>query len=206
MTVHKFEVEETPAGREYYEGPADVHGDERLHARYFVHKTAQGLIVGDCYCIMFTIDRPAKEVWRYFRDFNLWQNEHKHYYSGVLADLEGKTFRISTKPNDPGPHYHEVLKVVPEYLLVINQPIPADGTSGGCPGLGGVSPGFHVFMLNEHEGRTTISVFMQHAARTETQNEQVALEPWRQIVEEDAQPKWRDDFIRTLKKLVYEGR
>jgi len=63
-----------------------------------------------------------------------------------------------------------------------------------------------VFMLNEHEGKTTISVFMQHAARADTLNEREALEPWRKIVEEDAQPKWRDDFIRTLKRLVYEGR
>jgi len=206
MTVNKFSVEGTVPARTYYEGPADFNGDERIHARYFAYQTDAGLVVGDTYSIMFTIDRPAKDVWRYLKDFNLWQNEHNHYYSGVLGDLEGKTFRLSNKPDDPGPHYYEVLKVIPEYLIVINQPIPADGSSAELPGLGGISPGFHVFMLNEHDGKTTVSVFMQHAARAETKNEQEALEPWREIVETDAQPKWREDFIRTLKRLVYEGR
>src|SRR5262249_29731254 len=120
MTVNKFEVEATVPGRTYYEGPSDVNADERIHARYFTYKTKDALVAGDCYCIMFTIDRPAKEVWRYLRDFNLWQNEHHHYYSGVIGDLEGQTFRLSDKPNDPGPHYYEVLKVIPEYLIVIN--------------------------------------------------------------------------------------
>lgn len=206
MGVNKFSIEATVPERTYYEGPTDINHDEKICARYFTYKTELGLAAGDCYCIMFTIDRSAKEVWRYLRDFNLWQNEHNHYYSGVLGDLEGKTFSISNRRDDPGPHYYEVLKVIPEYLIVINQPVPLDGTSAGLPGLGGISPGFHIFMLNEYDGKTTVSVFMQHVARAETQNESNAVEPWRELVERDAQPKWRDGFIRTLKRLVYEGR
>lgn len=192
--------------RRYYEGPADINDDEFIRARYFTYQTEEGLVAGDVYSVMFTIDRPAKDVWKYMKDFNLWQNEHQHYYSGVIGDLEGKTFRLSSKPDDDGPHYYEVLKVIPEYLIVINQPVPEDGTSAGVPGLGGVSPGFHVFMLNEHAGRTTVTVFMTHAARAKGKDEEAALEPWREIVERDAQPKWRNDFIRTLKRLVCQAR
>lgn len=189
--------------RTYFEGPCDVNGDEQIHARYYAEQADEGLVVGDCYSVMFTIDRPSKDVWKYLKDFNLWQNEHNHYYSGVVGDLEGRTFRLSSKPNEPGPHYYEVVKVIPEYLIVINQPVPADGSTAGFPGKGGVSPGFHVFMLNEYQGRTTVSVFMTHAARAVESDEQAALQPWREIVERDAQPKWRNDFIRTLKRLVY---
>jgi hypothetical protein len=201
-----FTVEATPAERTYYEGPSDINGDERIHARYFSYPTPAGLVVGDCYSVMFTIDRPASQVWRYLKDFNLWQNEHQHYYSGVVGELEGQTLRLSNQPDDPGPHYYEVVKVIPEYLIVIRQPVPADGSSAGMPGIGGVSPGFHVFMLNEHAGRTTVSILMQHGARAGTQNEEAALMPWRELVETNARPKWRDEFIRTLKRLVYEGR
>jgi hypothetical protein len=206
MKINEFSVEATATPRTYYDGPEDVNGDEKIRARYFSAQTAEGLLVGDTYSVLFTVDRPAKEVWRVLKDFNLWQNEHQHYYSGVLGDMEGQTFRLCTKPGEPGPHYYEVVKVIPEYLLVINQPIPTDGTTAGFPGLGGVSPGFHVFMLNEHEGKTTVSVFMQHAARAEGQNVEQALAPWREIVEKDAQRKWREDFIRTFKRVVYQGR
>jgi hypothetical protein len=61
-------------------------------------------------------------------------------------------------------------------------------------------------MLNEHDGKTTVSVFMQHAARAEGEEVQQALAPWREIVEKDAQRKWREDFIRTFKRVVYHGR
>jgi uncharacterized protein YndB with AHSA1/START domain len=207
MTVNRFSVEATIPARTYYEGPSDVNDDERIHARYFASQTDAGLVVGDTYSIMFTIDRPAKEVWRYLKDFNLWQNEHQHYYSGVVGDLEGRTFHIGLRADEPGPHYYEVLKVIPEYLIVINQPVPVDGSSAGLPGLGGISPGFHVFMLNEHAGKTTVSIFMEHAARVaEGTSVEEALRPWRALLDTDAQPKWREKFIRTLKRLVYEGR
>ncbi|MEP7242922.1 MAG: hypothetical protein ABI885_04475 [Gammaproteobacteria bacterium] len=196
--------EASASARTYYEGPADINCDERVHQRYFTYHTDQGLVAGvDC-SVMFTIDRQARDVWPYLKDFNLWQNEHRHYYSGVLGDLEGRTFRLSDKPNDAGPHYYEVLKVIPEYLIAINQPVPADSSSAGFPGKGGVSPGFHVFTLNEHGGKTTVTAFMEHAAIAEGTGEE-AVTPWRKLVEGGWQRKWREDFIRTLKRLVYEG-
>ena len=205
MSANKFVVEATVQDRTYYEGPCEIYDGERHHARYFSYPTNAGLVVGDCYSVAFTVDRPAKEVWRYLRDLNLWQSEHQNYFSGVLGDLEGKTFRMSDKPNDPGPHYYEMLKVIPEYLMIINQPIPSDGTTAGWPGRPGVSPGFHVFLLQEYEGKSTATVHMEHSALADTQDVQEALKPWRDIVENNAIPKWRK-FIPTLRRLVYEGR
>jgi hypothetical protein len=83
----------------------------------------------------------------------------------------------------------------------------------GLPGFGGVSPGFHVFMLNEHGGQTVVTILMNHASvmedssRTERMTAEDALRPW---CDETAAPewhrKWRDDFIPALKTLVYEGK
>jgi hypothetical protein len=194
----------------FYEGPTDVRGDVRLHFRYFTYRTAMGLAAGCDMSIMFTIERPAKEVWPYVKDFNLWQNAYQHYYSGVLGDLEGKSFALGMNPNDLGPHRHEVLRVVPEYLLVVSQPVPKDGTPSGLPGVDGISPGFHVVMLNEHSGNTVVTVFMEHASyasRTQDMTDEEALGPWRRPeMASEWHRKWRDDFIPTLKKLVYEGK
>ena len=206
MNMNKFSIEATATNRQYVDGPARVNGDENVHQRYFTYQTADGALIAGVSCsVMFTIDRPARDVWPYLQDFNSWQNASKHYYSGELGKLEGKTFRLSDRPNDDGPHYYEVVKVIPEYLIVVNQPVPTDGTSAGLPGLGGVSPGFHVFMLNEHEGRTTVSVMMDHSSISEAKNDQEALKPWRDVVETHWMTKWCDEFIRNLKARVREG-
>lgn len=207
----------TVQARRYYEGPSDIRGDVRVHGRFFTYRTDAGLVSGCAFNVMFTIDRPAREAWPYVKDFNLWQNAYNHYYSGVVGDLEGKTFRLSVKPNDPGPHHYRVERVIPEYLIVFNQPVPTTEEETrslkalGYPGVYAVSPGYHVFMLNEHGGKTDVTIFMEHATvmapRNQKMTDEEALAPWRG---EKKAPewlrKWRDDFIPTLKKLVYEGR
>jgi hypothetical protein len=34
--------------------------------------------------VMFTIERPPKDVWPYFKDFNPWQNANGYYWSAVV--------------------------------------------------------------------------------------------------------------------------
>jgi hypothetical protein len=91
-----------------------------------------------------------------------------------------------------------VVKVVPERLLVVHQPIASNDVNGG------VSRGFHAFMLNEHGGETTITGLMNHAARATGASEEEALEVWRKITHE-GHKKWRDNFIPTLKRLARES-
>src|SRR5579859_7046309 len=103
MTANSLAKPAQISARTYYDGPSHINADEQIHARYFTYRTEAGLVAGDSLSVLFVIDRPAKEVWRYLRDFNLWQNEHQHFYSGVMGDLEGKSFRLSKKANEPGP-------------------------------------------------------------------------------------------------------
>jgi hypothetical protein len=193
----------------WYEGPTDVDGDVHLRIRFFTYPTADGIVAGRNTNELFTIDRPARDVWPVVSDFNLWHNVSDYYYSGVVRDLYtseervlgtgafGITVRRRDEPDEVTDDY-VVLKVVPEHLIVIFQPVPEDG------GNGGVSPGFHVITLNEFGGRTTVTFYTEHASRSAAATEEEALAEWRAGADETLR-RFRDDFIPTLKRLVLEG-
>jgi hypothetical protein len=198
----------------YHEAIDETHGDVRLHTRLFTLRNELGLVVGNRTSVTFTIDAPAAAVWPFAGDWNTWQAPFNHHYSGVLADLEGQTFALTDTPDDAEhPAAYEVLKVMPEYLIVINQPVLSEEehVKYGLPGYAGTSPGFHVLMLSEFDGKTTVNVLMDHAtvaARPSDPelSDEDALAPW---LEPGMVPewhrKWRDDFIPLFKKLVAEN-
>jgi hypothetical protein len=165
--------------------------------RYYTQEVGSELAAGIVANVILTFDRPARDVWPYFKDFNSWQNSCDHYYSGVIGDLEGKTFRLSRTPNDGGPHQYRVQRVLPGYVIVLDQPGPWDGG----PQL---HDGYSVFMLSENSGRTTATIVMQHAVRSKGKTEEEALDHWRQL-EAKLFGKWWDSFIPNLKSLVYQG-
>jgi len=198
--------------RRYYEGLTYTQDDVQMHQRLFTNATSKGWIVGWDMNLTFTIDRPAKEVWSLLKDFNLWQNSYGYYYSGIVGDLYSsvelklgeETFhlniRIPGKPEQEYPYKYQVLKVIPERLIVVFQPIPKDGSNGG------ISPGFHVIILHENDGKTVVTVQMEHASRTPDVSEDEAIDPWRNAHMPEVQKFWRDIFIPNLKKLAYEAR
>ena len=197
MATSAVTGEGTERSPHFYESFADVNGDECVHSKLYTYTLPDGQpVVGTTKSVMFTIDRPAKEVWPYLKDFNLWQAAYGHHYSGVLGDLEGKTFRLGDKPNPEGPHQYHVLRVIPEHVIVVDQ--PGDWEGGPDPW-----DGFHVVMLNEHDGKSTVTIVMQHAVRPEDQTAEEALASWRES-QPELQRKWRDVFIPKLKQLVYE--
>jgi hypothetical protein len=148
---------------------------------------------------MFTIARPARDVWPHLKDFNGWQNEYGHYYSGVIGDLDGKTFRLSAEPDDRGPHQYHVLRVIPEHVFVLNQP-------GSWEGGFELWDGFHTVMLSEHGGNSIVTIIMKHAIHPEDDSKRGfwmsadaggGVEEWHR--------KWGDVFVPNLRKLVNES-
>jgi hypothetical protein len=192
-----FSGEGAASRRRYQEGPVESCGDVHLRQRYYTCETDAGLIAGKDFNVMFTVDQPAKDVWRCLKDFNLWQNAYGYFYSGVVGELEGQTVYLTAKKDGQvlGPYPYHILRAIPEYLIVAFQPVPEDGTTGG------ISPGFHVMMLNEHDGKTTSTFLMEHGARTQGKTEEEALAPSRQQAPESHR-FWRDIFIPALKKLA----
>ncbi len=186
----------TAQAPKFYAGPSDVTDEVSVSQRYFSYATTAGIAVGKTLSVTFFIDRPAQLVWRYLKDFNLWQNVHHHYYTGVVGDLEGKTFRLGTRPNDPTaytPYEYRVERVIAQHLIVVSQPLSKEDGAGVIPA------DFHVFMLNEHRGRTTVSCVIQHAYLPKTEEE--GLKRWREVAQK-SQMKWRDVFVPKLKALI----
>jgi hypothetical protein len=126
----------------------------------------------------------------------------------VVGDLEGEEFFLTLDPDKKGYRY-QVVRVIPEYVIVISQPVPEPGEEISVPGLGIVSPGFHAFTLNEHGGETVLTGLMQHAslmadaASAKEFSAEDALEPWSGLGMEGVK-KWAEVFIPTLTKLVEE--
>jgi hypothetical protein len=197
--------EGTASSPKFREAFDETHDDLRISGRYFTFDTDEGLVAGATFDITCTIDRPARDVWPYFKDHTLWQDAYNHYYSGVLGDLEGGTFMLNTQPSDFPKHRYHVVRVIPEHVIIVNQPVPDDDYSV-APGhpSGGVNPGVMVFMLNEFGGKTTVNIFMEHRFRTKVLTEDQALETFWFMP--DALLKWREVFIPALKMLVYDGR
>jgi hypothetical protein len=209
-----IEVPLHPAGGvvrnfQVHQGPTRVEGDLHLNRQFFTYEIDAGLVAGSLLSVMFTIERPARDVWPYFKDFNLWQSQLSHFYSGVLGDLEGEEFFLTLDKSKRGWRY-EVLRVIPEHLLVFSQPFPEPGEDISVPGHGVVSPGFHVFMLNEHDGKTIVTILMQHASLMADPSEakdmtvEEALAPWSGLGTEGVR-KWAEDFVPKLRELIDEG-
>jgi hypothetical protein len=202
-TTHSTSATGTGLAPNFYEGPAEIAGDVHLHQRFFTYRVNAGLVAGKTFSVMFTIDRPAKDVWPHIKDLNPWQNAYGHYYSGVAGDLEGKSFNMSDKPNGEGVKLYDVMtflynvvRVIPEHVMVFMQSIPE------AAAIAGVSPDCHVFSLHEHGGKTIVTVLMEHAALSKYDTEQEALRTWRDMAAE-SQRKWRDVFIPALRKLIH---
>lgn len=184
----------------FYDGPSYSKDDVRMNYQYYTYPTDSGLVSAGVLSVMFTIDRPAKAIWPIFRDFNLWQNAYGYFYSGVIGDLEGKTFTLGLGEHDQhgAKRSYEVIRVIPQHLMVFCEPIPSDGSTGG------VSPGFHAFVLSGFGDKTVMTYEGDHATRTQGKTEEEALGPWRELAAR-VLPMWSDSFIPLLKKLVYEG-
>jgi len=197
MSLDNHPADGTVLAPTYYEGPTDVNDDVRLQQRYFTYKTDVGWMAGKTFDVTFTVDRPVKEVWPHLKDFNRWQNAYGDYYSGVVGELEGKSFRISDKPGDSGPHQFHVLRVIPESMIVVSRPAAEEGSSGA------IGAGFYVVMLSERGGKTVVTLLMENDRRKPGLTEEEGLEFWRKVAPE-SQRKWRDSFIPTLKKLIDE--
>jgi hypothetical protein len=202
-------VEGTLKSPKLHDGPSYSKDDMKIHVWWHTYRTGGGLVAAEQLNVIFTIDRPAKDVWPYLRDFNLWQNEYGYHYPAVIGDLYNRedlelgaeTFQLTLKKaGEPDQRMgtYVLLRVIPEHLMVFYEPVPQDGSTGG------VSPGFHVFAASEHDGKTTVTYQGEHASRSTDKSEEEALAHWKEFGPRVLE-FWRDSFIPNLRQLVHEG-
>lgn len=204
----------TVSAPNFYEGIAYSKDDFKFHLENFTYMTGKGPVAGIVGSVMFTLDRPAKVVWPYLKDFNSFEGPHGIKYTGedgsLVAwgdlytseehDLGQKTLKYGGSDNTYRSVPSRVLRVVPEHLLVLFETIPADGSTDG------MSPGFHTFTLVEHDGKSTVTGIMEHVIRTKdkTEEEALARSHWgpKQYNMSESLGRWKDDFVPTLRALV----
>ena len=155
----------------FYEGLDYSEEGFSFRIRHYTHMTDAGLVVGLAASLMFTLDAPSNEVWPYMKDFNSFEGQYGIHYTGVWGemytseehDLGQETFQYQGSYEGPDGVVNwssvpsRVIRVIPEHLLTLFETIPEDGSTGG------ISPGFHTFILNGHDGKTVVTAIMEHA-------------------------------------------
>src|SRR4051812_43493463 len=57
----------------------EQHDDLKLNGRYYTFTDDVGLVAGATVDLTCTFDKPARDVWPYFKDHTLWQDAYHHY-------------------------------------------------------------------------------------------------------------------------------
>lgn len=147
--------------------------------------------------ITWTVDRPVREVWPIFKDFNNWQNGYNFFYDGVMGDEgNGRQVYLSNKPNNPGVGgAYTVRKVIPEHLIYVESMPVATGLKDT------LFSGHNVATLTEEGGVTTINFFMEHTWRSSEVSEK-ELRKIAQSLVDSGKMYWQEHFLPDLESSV----
>jgi hypothetical protein len=147
--------------------------------------------------VQFTVDRPAAKVWPVFKDFNLWQNDFGHYYSGAFGEKVGHLIHLTNKPQGAPESFYIVVHVIPEHLLVLSQPIlEIDGIK---------HIGTHAFILTDNSDKTVVTGVMQHAKRAVNLNVEETIAHYESFIGDDKVRKWATVLGQALTKAVEQS-
>ncbi|RSU68613.1 hypothetical protein [Sphingomonas sp. S-NIH.Pt3_0716] len=192
----------------WYEGSDTSEEGFGYHIRHFSYMTDAGPVVGLTASLMFTLDVPSAIAWEFVSDFNSFEGPFGFRFSGAWGrlydseehDLGQQTLRYQTSTgewSEPA----RVIRVIPQHLLTLFEPVPEDGRNGG------ISPGFQTVVLNDHDSRTTVTAVFEHAERLPpgtTEEEALARSIWGPGGFDSTEPTrlWKDEFVPLLRKMV----
>lgn len=178
-------------------------GEDKMQGDFFTFEENGLITAGYNVAIKFVVDAPAEDVWSHFKDFNAWFNVHGYYLKGepgdglaVPGDMEGQMMRLGSSPKGPWSLAYTIDKVIPKHLVVLTE-IPRKHKDY-------ISFGYHVFMLTEYDGKTMVTVFMQHATRSADKTAEEMLIGPRNFMNTLSQKEnfWTDVLIPKLRSLV----
>ena len=191
-----------------------VYGDDAVTVRRIVFSYQNGMeeVVGTKTGVHFTLNRPVKDVWPVFQNFNLWQNHQGYFFSGAFGDREGDLEFLMgprEKASIDNTQAFTVQQIIPEQVIVLHAPpwelVNADGVR-----VGNRHEGKHVFMLNEVNGKTVVTAAMEHSyhyygpeAKTKAEIglvEKIKISQERQ--KNGKKDIWETAFVPKLKELL----
>jgi hypothetical protein len=195
---------------QFYPGQQYRDDDMLMTQRYFTYDSDRGLVSGIDVDVTIFFDHPRSIVWPVLQDHNSWQSPHGYFYPSPIqdlytdtnGDLGTTTYRLKIKPPEGEmyeyPDDYRVVKVIPERTIVLHQTVPTDDQHGG------VSGGFHTFLLQDNaEGNCVVSVAMQHSTRKKEPGDD-PIEHWRAAAPGYEQ-FWSEIFVPELKRLVSQS-
>ena len=177
------------------------HGPHEF-VRYLVDRPmpVKGLLASEAVVdVRLAFSRPVKEVWRVMRDFNLWHNRYGYEWTGVIGDEENNIVYLGNKT---GTNFgtkipYVVRRVIPE-RLIYQESLPHPFVDNN-----GFWTGHNVLSFWEEEGRTRVTVYMEHTFFSQ----QLQLEELRKVAsdlmfENGGIGFWRRFFIPDLETLI----
>ena len=69
--------------------------DDKMFHKWLIDRDGDTITADVSIKYEFVIDRPAADVWPYFKNLNLWQTDL--HYSGIPGDEEGNTLNFIIK-------------------------------------------------------------------------------------------------------------
>jgi len=183
------------------------HGEHVTFRNYLIERPAH---TERLHCVEAVLDVtiqtvfPARQVWPILKDANLWMRRFGYEWDGIPADHEdhyislGNTGSANNMKYGSGGHrtVYVVRKVIPEQLIY------QDSLPIRMIDKDGVWSGHNLTSLREHEGRTTINVFMEHTWFSETLSLDELRQEARGAMFGSAVAFWREYFIPDLLALI----
>jgi hypothetical protein len=185
------------------------HGNNVVFRNYVVERPTHARSVRAAEAILditITVPYLVSRVWPIFKDVNSWMNRFGYYWEGLPGDNENRFVRLGSKAadlkygSDGAKTTYVVRKVVPEKLIYF------DSLPGRMIDKDGWWTGHNLMTLKDLNGRTEISVFMEHTWFSETLSSEVLLAEARWVMFDAALGFWRDYFIPDLVSLLETGK
>ena len=180
--------------------------------RWTIEEKGDKLISTMAIEMSFTVNRPVREVWPVFKDFNQWHKDLQYTDNDgnevAEGDAEGQTVYVGVRPSGLFEKYLpaswgrdflntrkgiRVLKVFPEKLMV------TDATYGGTIGS------YYIFALHEENKKTKINISMIFSPQEVSKGDREKLIKANEDLRFNSDGRWNDLYIPTLKALV-EGK
>lgn len=156
--------------------------------------------------ISVTVAKPVRDVWPVFCDFNSWMNRFGYVWDEVPANKENDYAYLGNVGTSNDLKYgaqtknqYVIRKVIQEQLICF------DSFPYQVPDRDVVFTGHNLMSMREADGKTQISIFMEHTWYSETVRLEELRAEARKVMFEDAVAFWRDYFIPDLLSLIGTG-
>lgn len=188
------------------------HGPNIEFRTYLVERPAHTqtlLAVEAATDISMILPQPLRKVWPVFANFNLWMNRFGYVWDGLPAENENgfvylrntaASNDLSYARTDKSRTKYVVRKVIPEQLIYFDSlPLPLADKDG-------LWTGHNLMSLKDDNGKTRISIFMEHTWYSERMSIEDLRAEARGAMFDAVVAFWRDYLIPDLISQIERGK